>query len=642
MSKTTYHPHIDALRAFAVLAVIIFHVNHNYLEGGFVGVDIFFVISGYLITAQILKAVSEDRFSFQDFYSRRIKRILPAALSVIGCTVLITQFIYLPDDAVDVASSAIWSSLSLPNVYFWKFDDTSYFASSSYTVPLLHYWSLGVEEQFYFVWPLVIVLFYRRLSASAFMLMLVLTVLLSAGIAEWLIASRHSFVYYMLPTRAGELLVGGGLAALLHYGFLEKPKKASWVFPVSCIALLISVLFIHKEHTFPGFLYLLPTLAAAGFIWSGFNNNSHLAKLLSNQVLLWVGKISFSAYLVHWPLLAFFRYGYGEPSLLIQLVLFFLIFVLAHLNWRFVEEKFRHKSLPFRQLLLRQAVAPIFFVSLISASVICSDGFGVRYFSEQYKSQLVENQNNAKAPNSYKHVCQYWRLEQGHLADDNCVLGKGNTPKVLLWGDSNAAQYIGVLESIANKQKWSFRNISHAACPPIFSGVEKFVTAKRLSDCLSSIELVRSTLEQYDTIIISSAFHYYIEKNDDYFIHFFEALTTLSETHKIVVLGNVPVFDNFDRNCLAKAITYPWLKCDYVADTKKIEEINKTLSRFTESSPKIHFASLNSWLCKEECTPYKAGRLIYYDGSHLDAIVTRDSDVMSDFEVTIKRGVQFE
>ena len=148
MTTKNYYPHIDVLRAFAVLAVIIFHVNHNYLEGGFVGVDIFFVISGYLITAQILKSVSEKRFSFQDFYSRRIKRILPAALSVILFTVLTTQLLYLPNDAADVASSAIWSSFSLPNVFFWKFDDTSYFASSSYTVPLLHYWSLGVEEQF--------------------------------------------------------------------------------------------------------------------------------------------------------------------------------------------------------------------------------------------------------------------------------------------------------------------------------------------------------------------------------------------------------------------------------------------------------------------------------------------------------------
>ena len=473
-------------------------------------------------------------------------------------------------------------------------------------------------------------------------MLLTSTILISAGIAEWLIASHHSFVYYMLPSRAGELLVGAGLAALLHYGFLKKPNNATWVFPISFIALLLSVMMIDKGQIFPGFLYLLPTLAAAGFIWGGFNNTSQLAKFLNNRVILWVGRISFSAYLVHWPLLAFYRYGYGEPSIPAQLVLLSLIFFLAYLNWRFVEEKFRHKSLPFKQLLIRQAFGPTLLVSLISVGVIYSDGFGIRHFSSQYENQLLVNQNNAKAPNSYKHVCQYWRLEQGHLADDNCVLGKGNTPKVLLWGDSNAAQYIGVLESIANKQKWSFRNISHAACPPIFSGVAKFVTAKRLSDCLSSIELVRSTLEQYDTIIISSAFHYYIEKNDDYFIHFFEALTMLSETHKIVVLGNVPVFDNFDRNCLAKAITYPWLKCDYVADTKKIEEINKTLSRFTESSPKIHFASLNSWLCKEECTPYKAGRLIYYDGSHLDAIVTRDSDVMSDFEVTIKRGVQFE
>ena len=272
---------------------------------------------------------------------------------------------------------------------------------------------------------------------------------------------------------------------------------------------------------------------------------------------------------------------------------------------------------------MRQAVAPIFFVSLISASVIYSDGFGVRYFSAQYKSQFSEKQNNAKAPNSYKHVCQYWRIEQGHLTDDNCVLGKGNTPKVLLWGDSNAAQYIGILESIANKQRWSFRNISHAACPPIFSGVEKFVTGKRLSDCLSSIELVRSTLEQYDTIIISSAFHSYIEKNDDYFNHFFEALATLGRTHKVVVFGNVPVFEHFDRNCRAKAINYPLLNCDYVADTKKIDIINKMLRDFAERNPQLFFVSINEWLCQEKCSPYIDGKVMYFDRSHLNVIQTQ-------------------
>lgn len=642
MTTKNYHPHIDALRAFAVFAVIIFHVNHSYLEGGFVGVDIFFVISGYLITAQILKAVKEGRFSFQDFYSRRIKRILPAALSVIFFTVLVAQFLYLPNDAADVASSAIWSSLSLPNVYFWKFDDTSYFASSSYTVPLLHYWSLGVEEQFYFVWPLVIVLLYNRLSAPAFIVLLALTILVSAGIAEWLIESHHSFFYYMLPSRAGELLIGGMLATLLHYGVIEKPKKSSLVFPLSFVALFISIFLINKGHTFPGFLYLLPTLAAAGFIWGGFNNTSRLAELINNRVILWVGKVSFSAYLVHWPLLAFFRYGYGEPSPVAQLALFLLIFVLAHLNWRFVEENFRHKSLPFRQLLIRQAFGPILLVSLISIGVIYSDGFGIRHFSAQYKSKLLEKENHLKAPNSYDHVCQYWRVEQQHLTDENCVLGKGEPPNVLLWGDSNAAQYIGILETIANKQGWSFRNISHAACPPIFSGVEKFLAGKRLEDCLSSIALVRDTLENYNTIIISSAFHYYLEKNDAYYDYFFEALNSLGEKHEVVVLGNVPVFDDFDRHCHAKTIVYPLLNCNYITEMEEIDRINKTLERFAEGSQNIHFASLNYMLCKEKCSPYYAGKLIYYDKSHLDAVATRESSIPAEFKVMIKRGVQIE
>lgn len=238
-NKRSYYPHIDALRAFAVLTVIVFHINHNYLPGGFVGVDIFFVISGFLITSHILKDVANGKFSLSSFYNRRIKRILPAAFSVIFVTLVAAQYFYLPEDAIKVSQSGIWSALSLSNVYFWKFQDTGYFASASYTLPLLHYWSLGVEEQFYVFWPLVILFLYNKVKAKLFLFIIILTILVSALLAEQLLESHHSFIYYMLPSRSGELLVGALLAALLHYKIIEKPNNANLTFFVAIIALIL-------------------------------------------------------------------------------------------------------------------------------------------------------------------------------------------------------------------------------------------------------------------------------------------------------------------------------------------------------------------------------------------------------------------
>jgi peptidoglycan/LPS O-acetylase OafA/YrhL len=269
MSKnnSSYYSHIDALRAIAVFTVILFHINHEYLPGGFVGVDVFFVISGFLISSQLFKSVSANTFSIKDFYIRRIKRILPAAFSVIFITILLAQFLFLPEDAKKVAESGIWSTFSLSNVYFWKFQDTGYFAAASYTTPLLHYWSLGVEEQFYIFWPLIVLFLMPRLNKIALISLLIFTIIVSATIAQFLLKEHHSFVYYMLPTRAGELLVGALLAALLHFNIISKPTKNHLVFMIATICIIASSIFITPEMIFPGWLYLIPTLSAALFIW---------------------------------------------------------------------------------------------------------------------------------------------------------------------------------------------------------------------------------------------------------------------------------------------------------------------------------------------------------------------------------------
>jgi peptidoglycan/LPS O-acetylase OafA/YrhL len=620
-SKVSYYSHIVSLRAIAVFTVILFHINHKYLPGGFVGVDIFFVISGFLISSQLFKSVSNNTFSLKEFYAKRIKRILPAAFSVVFVTILLAQFLYLPEDAKHVADSGVWSVFSLSNVYFWKFQDTSYFAAGSYTTPLLHYWSLGVEEQFYIFWPLIVLLLLPRLNKFALITLLFLTIIASATIAQFLLKDHHSFVYYMLPTRAGELLIGALLAALLHFNLINKPKKNSSLFIVSFIGIFASCLFITSNMIFPGWLYFVPTVFTALFIYSGFNQSSFLSKWLSAAPVLWLGKVSYSAYLVHWPVLAFYRYGYGEPKTIASVILFICILLLSWLNWKYVEERFRYVNLSFSQLTLQQFIIPSLAIILLSVLVINTDGLGFRSNSDSYQKHLNNVKNEAIATNQYDYICQYWRLEENHFSNTNCILGDAKNTDVLLWGDSNAAHYIGLLGSIAKEQKWSFRNISHAACPPIFSDVKPFVKLERYDDCQSSIHLVKLKLSQYRTIIISAAYDSYVRKSLDFMKYFEETVETLVKNeHQVIIIGKAPVFNDFDRHCLEKSFAFPLKNCFKVEQRHKLEidTINSRLLTFAQTRKNVKYIDFNSTLCGGSCSPYKNGKPMYFDSGHIE------------------------
>jgi peptidoglycan/LPS O-acetylase OafA/YrhL len=620
-NKSGYYSHIDALRAIAVFVVIVFHINHEYLPGGFVGVDIFFVISGFLISSQLFKSVSKNTFSIKDFYAKRIKRILPAAFSVIFITILLAQFLFLPEDAVKVANSGIWSTFSLSNIYFWKFQDTSYFAVGSYTTPLLHYWSLGVEEQFYIFWPLMVLLLLPRFNKFILIALLILTIIASATIAQLLLKDHHSFVYYMLPTRAGELLVGALLAALLHFNVIKKPINNSFLFITSIICIIASCLFITPDMIFPGWLYLIPTVSAALFIWSGFNQSSAFSVWLTTKPILWLGKVSYSAYLVHWPLLAFYRYGYGEPTAIVSIALFIGILFLSWLNWKFVEERFRYVNLSFAQLTIKQLFLPSLAILVLAAFVITTKGVGIRSYNANYVTEVKELTNYAKTTSRYDYICQYWRLEDKHFSNPDCIVGSNKNTNILLWGDSNAAHYIGVLGSIAKEQKWAFRNVSHAACPPIFNDAKPYVKVERYDDCQASLDLVKSKLDQYKTIFISAAYNYYARRSPRFMDDFEQTISFLvKKNHQVIIIGKAPVFINFDRHCLAKSITYPWKDCSNLEQSYKaeIDAINTRLLTFSQTLSHVQYIDFNAVLCEGGCSPYKRGKSIYFDSSHIE------------------------
>lgn len=620
-----YFPHIDALRAFAVVSVIVFHLNENYLPGGFVGVDVFFVISGFLITGQILNTLKEGQFTFADFYSRRIKRIAPASLIVILITILLSNIFFLPEHNINVGWSAIWSSLSVPNIYFWKFTDTSYFADSNFTQPLLHYWSLGVEEQFYLIWPLVL-FFMFPLGKPKFIIALILaSIILSTALAEMLIKQHHSLVYYTLPFRAGELLVGSLLSALLHFGMIKKSLNSDMFFLASIVLLILSCFYITSTDIFPGLLSLMPTLSAALFIWSGFNQSSLLVSFVSQKPVLFIGKVSFSAYLVHWPIFSFYKYGYGSPSIFAEICLLVCVFILAWLNWKFVEEKYRYTALELRPLLNKQLFIPILVLVSIALFQILSDGYGTRVFSNYYKESLKSVSTEVLRPSSYDYVCQVNEVSQSTLDNTMCILGRNNSStETLLWGDSNAAHYVGILKKIALIQGWSFRNVAHSACPPVFFNLSSYVSEGRFEECQASIKFVESKLNAFSTIILSSAYPHYLNLKGTYLSDFFNTIRRLRETHSIIIIGSVPVFDSFDKQCKAKSISYPLSDCNYNSSQSRVFYVNEQLKLFSSEYDNVHYISFLDWLCSTGCTPYKHGETIYFDRNHLDVGKTEE------------------
>lgn len=340
LSNLAYRPDIDGLRAVAVVPVILFHAGAQWLPGGFVGVDIFFVISGYLISAIILREVGQGSFTFAGFYERRIRRIIPALLVMLLVTVAIFQIVALPDQAAGAAKSGIAALLSLSNFYFWR--ETGYFAPAAEFLPLLHTWSLAVEEQFYLLFPPVLLII-TRLRWDVRKTLLIGT-LLAFAVSLWLSANKPSVAYFLLPARAWEL----GLGAVLAAGVVPPLRGAVLreLAPVAGLAAIVVSLFtVRSNMAFPGWVALAPCLGSALIIHDG--GRSWLANnVLAARPAVFVGLLSYSLYLWHWPILAAIRVYTASVHLapMLAVAAIPLIFFVSWLSWRYVERPFRSRT----------------------------------------------------------------------------------------------------------------------------------------------------------------------------------------------------------------------------------------------------------------------------------------------------------
>ncbi|MHC8389104.1 acyltransferase family protein [Pseudomonas sp. MDT2-39-1] len=458
MSTLAYRRDIDGLRAIAVIAVVLFHFGAPGFTGGFVGVDVFFVISGYLITSIIWNQRQAGRFSFVDFWARRARRILPALFAMIIAVLAVGWFLLAPKDYEELGRSVRYQVMFVSNILFMRQD--GYFDVASDLKPLLHTWSLAVEEQFYIVFPLLLTLLSSRLKHWRLALFAVLMV--SFGLSVWAVAHHPEKAFFLLPMRAWELLAGAMLAVAPRSQWRLTTVGAQVVSLTGFGLILLAVVGYDRSTPFPGIAALLPTLGVVALIWANGHRQTLVGGLLASRVLVGLGLISYSWYLWHWPVFVFSSYAsVDEPGPFDVAGLILLSLVLGYSSWRFVETPFRERRLLAgrRQILLAAGVG-VLVLGLAGQALRWTDGLPSRLSDEALQY--------AKA--------KEWRPELMRcLADDNtpddklfCHYGTSAlSSRVLVWGDSHATALIPVFDDGAQKHGASVILASSTGCIPV-------------------------------------------------------------------------------------------------------------------------------------------------------------------------------
>lgn len=375
--KLTYRPEIDGLRAIAILAVILYHASpYGYIKGGFLGVDVFFVISGYLIGRIIISEIEETKgFSYYNFYAKRARRILPALLLVMALTAPAAWLFLLPYQLVEYSKSVISSIFSVSNIYF-EITQQEYGATNSALVPFLHTWSLSVEEQFYIIFPIISALIYRKSKNPITWYVIIL--ILSLAMAQYAVYHNKSFGFYMLPTRAWELLIGTCLAVSSLRVGVSKSKTVTKYGPAIGLLLIFIAFFTFDKNTpHPSIFTLIPTTGVALIIYYA-SDKSLVIRALSSKPAVFVGLISYSLYLFHYPILAFSRVtNFTNGSIGKKTILFCALILASTLSYKFIERPARSKSYK-NTIILTTVITISALIVIFNTAIIMHNGFSER------------------------------------------------------------------------------------------------------------------------------------------------------------------------------------------------------------------------------------------------------------------------
>ena len=388
--KLKYRKDIDGLRALAIIPVLFFHTNLGFLDGGFVGVDVFFVISGYLITSIVYKQILNDQFSFVHFYEKRFRRILPAFFFVVILTFPFACKLLFTTHFIEYAESIIASTLFIANILFWKNSD--YFDNAAELKPLLHTWSLSVEEQFYIFFPILLFtllrLFKNKIKVKFLILFFVVFSFFIDPAMRYIFSNKSSLtsaIFYLLPSRAWQIGIGS-ICALFYRDFKNKYRHANLFVTIGLIMITSSFFVFNESTPWPSFYALLPTLGATLIIMQG-EKSSIANNFLGNKLFISIGKWSYSIYLIHLPLFVFCRHHFGEDNLNIlgYSILIIISIFLAFLTYRYIESPFRDKNLINKGNIYKISLGFLLILLSLGFMIIKTNGMPNRSINTKFK-----------------------------------------------------------------------------------------------------------------------------------------------------------------------------------------------------------------------------------------------------------------
>ena len=594
-------PQIQALRALAAILVLLFHAH--VVDGGYIGVDIFYVISGYLITGLIVREI-EDRggLDFKAFYLRRVKRLLPTSFFILMVTALSAWYFYPGTMREDLGRHIFAAAVYVSNFLFafWQMD---YQNLNAIPPVVVHFWSLAVEEQFYLFWPVIVLVAYKLGGRKRLFQVIALITLASFTFSLYLTEASPIWAFYSLPTRAWELGIGALLLSI------PQKYKLSVFYPWAALALILySTIFYTEKTPFPGTAAIAPVVGTAAAIAS-ISSWPRILNFFSNlRVTQWLGEISYPLYLWHWPLLVIPMVYFGRGLTILERVLAIAAtLLLADLTHRYIEQPLRHISLSPKKIITGAVTASVIATGTgLAISATANNTITLSSGQTYSLTEIMER------PKVYLDDCH---VNNGETLSGDCTYGPKSNRTIVLFGDSHAAQWMPVLEKLAFEKNFTLVSLTKSACPA--PAVEKVESGGyKNADCAEwrKNSIARIQALQPEAVLVSGMQHFELPPGysnraqwwREGQVKTFEALKGSSEN--IIYISDTPHPVRDIPSCLAAG---------------RADKCNTTEPSQAIFSPGWKQINPTSWFCSETCPAVLNGVVVYRDASHISVMASK-------------------
>lgn len=648
MNKLNYYrSDIEGIRAIAILFVVGYHGKIPGLSGGYIGVDVFFVLSGYLITSILVRELVETgTIDILEFYSRRARRLLPASAAMLLMTILLSSVVYAPFEQRIIANSATSAATYLSNIYFAK-TATDYFGALLETNPFLHTWSLSVEEQFYFAWPVFLLFIFRaskytpkskELTFIYLFSLIIGLVGLSFALSLYLTFRRQQMAFFLAPSRAWEFAIGAMGVLLNNQEMFRVPLfgnviSRSWLLftrnirvnnAIGCLSfcgILFSALIFDRKMSFPGFAAIIPAISTLFLILSSSAQpDSLISKLLSLRCFSIVGRLSYSWYLWHWPVLVIAASVNNNLTLASRLALLGSSFIISVVSFLYIENPIRYS----RHLVNNK------YYSIILAAFFTIFGVAVSLSWRQASIKWARTSGQIKYTKTWQELPLIYSMNCDEYFSSaevkQCIFGSSKSVKTaVLFGDSFAGQWYPAIASTFASGEWHLVVITKSSCPIVDRsffdrniGRTYYECDQWRNDALNKIHEIKP-----DLVILSSNDTYYPFTYNDWKVGVDKVYNSLSISSKQVILLRATPQPGFDvPTCLARLgwrpATLPGIPCSVDRNNKQADDIFSILTEAARKYSNIHLIDMNKIICPDiNCQMEQKGLVVFRDRKHL-------------------------